>query len=392
MAHRAATPSRPPFWRDPRVRSLIVQAVVLVLVVAFVAYLARNLSENLRLRGIASGFGFLTNTAGFGVSFNLIPYSEASSYGRVLLVGILNTILVAVLGIVLATILGFVIGLARLSRNWLVAKLATAYVEFVRNVPLLLQLIFWYTAVLSALPSPRDGYGLGGVIFLNNRGLNVPRPVFGEGAGLILWALLLAVVLTVGLAVWARRRREATGRMFPTFWAGLSLLVGLPLLGLLVAGLPVSFEPATATRFSLRGGLGLPPELVALLLGLTLYTASFIAEIVRAGILAVNRGQIEAAGALGLRPGTTTRLVVVPQALRVIIPPLGNQYLNLTKNSSLAVAVGYPDLVSVGGTTLNQTGQAVEVVAVWMAVYLSLSLTTSLLLNWYNRRMALVER
>lgn len=386
-------PARPPLWRDPRVRSLVYQALTLALFLAFVAYIVDNTVTNLRRQGIASGFGFLNQTAGFDVGFTLIEYSAVSTYGRAFLVGLLNTLLVAALGIVLATILGFIIGIARLSHNWLVARLATVYIEIIRNVPLLLQLLFWYFAVLQTLPHPRDSIVVADAFFLSNRGLNVPRPEFGEGMGLVLGALIVAVIAVILLARWAKQRREATGQQFHTVWVSLGLLLGLPLLAFAGIGAPVTFEYGTMGRFRLEGGLTLVPEFVALLVGLTVYTAAFIAEIVRAGILAVSHGQVEAAYALGLHRGLMLRLVVIPQALRVIIPPLTSQYLNLTKNSSLAVAIGYPDLVAVfAGTVLNQTGQAVECIAITMAVYLTLSLSISAFMNWYNKRMALVER
>jgi general L-amino acid transport system permease protein len=387
------TAPRAAWWRDPRVRSLLYQALVLVAFGLFVAYIVNNTVTNLARQGIASGFGFLDNTAGFDIGFTLIDYSAVSTYGRAFLVGLLNTLLVAAVGVVLATLLGFVIGIARLSTNWLVARLATVYIETIRNIPLLLQLLFWYFAVLQALPHPRDSVEFVGSVFLNNRGLTVPRADFGGGAGAVGVALLIAVIAVVGLAYWAKRRREATGQPFHTVLVSTALLIGLPLATFLALGAPVAFEYAEMGRFRLEGGLTLVPEFVALLLGLSLYTATFIAEIVRGGILAVSHGQVEAAYALGLRRGLTLRLVVIPQALRVIIPPLTSQYLNLTKNSSLAVAIGYPDLVSiVAGTTLNQTGQAVEAIVLTMAVYLTLSLSISLFMNWYNTHMALVER
>lgn len=386
-------PARPAPWRDPRVRAIVYQALTLIVVVLLVAYFVDNTLTNLRRQGIAAGFGFLSRTAGFDISFSLISYSAVSTYGRAFWVGLLNTLLVSALGIALATILGFIIGLARLSTNWLVSRLAIVYVETIRNIPLLLQLLFWYVAVLQALPHPRDSVAIGETVFLNNRGLTIPLAVLGEGAGATLIALAVAVLAVVLLGRWARRRREATGEPFHTVLVSLGLLLGLPLLTFLALGAPVSFEYPQMGRFQLTGGLTLVPEFVALLTGLTTYTAAFIAEIVRAGITAVSHGQIEAASALGLRPAQTLRFVVVPQALRVIIPPLTSQYLNLTKNSSLAVAIGYPDLVSiVAGTTLNQTGQAVEAIAMTMAVYLTLSLSISAFMNWYNQRTALVER
>lgn len=384
---------RTPFLRDPRVRSILYQAIALVLFAAFVAFITHNTIRNLQSQGIASGFGFLDTTAGFDIGFSLIDYSAVSTYGEAFWVGLINTLLVSALGIVLATIIGFVVGIARLSQNWLVARLATVYVESVRNVPLLLQLFFWYFAVLQTLPHPRDSLSVAGTVFLNNRGLSVPRAIFGEGIDLVVISLVVAVIAALTVARWSRRRREATGERFPTFLVVSGLIFGLPVFTFLAVGAPVSFQYPEMGRFRLTGGLGLVPEFVALLAGLSIYTAAFIGEIVRAGILSVSHGQIEAAQAIGLKRGQTLRLVVVPQALRVIIPPLTSQYLNLTKNSSLAVAIGYPDLVAVfAGTVLNQTGQAVECIAVTMAVYLTISLTISLFMNLYNRRMALVER
>jgi general L-amino acid transport system permease protein len=387
------TPARPAPWRDPRVRSIVYQALTVIVFVLLVVYFVDNTLTNLRRQGIAAGFGFLDRTAGFDIGFSLIDYSAVSTYGRAFWVGLLNTLLVSAIGIVLATIVGFMIGLARLSTNWLIARLAIVYIETIRNIPLLLQLLFWYFAVLQALPHPRDSVAIGGTVFLNNRGLTIPLAMLGEGVGATPVALVVAVVAVIFLGRWAKRRRESTGRPFHTVLASIGLLLGLPLLAFLLLGPPVSFEYPEMGRFRLQGGLTLVPEFVALLAGLTIYTAAFIAEIVRAGIKAVSHGQIEAASALGLRPTQTLRFVVIPQALRVIIPPLTSQYLNLTKNSSLAVAIGYPDLVSiVAGTTLNQTGQAVEAIAMTMAVYLTLSLLISAFMNWYNRQMALVER
>ena len=378
---------------NPQVRNVAYQ-LLLCGVIGLLAYGAvSNAIENLRRAKIASGFGFWDQTAGFDISQSLIEYSSSSStYGRAFWVGLLNTLIVAGLGIVLATVVGFIVGIGRLSKNWLVARLAGGYVELVRNLPVLLQLLFWYNAVLKALPDVRDSVVLGGA-YLNNRGLFVPQPIFHEGAGAVLIAFLLGVATTIGFRIWARRRQERTGQRAPVLWVALGLIVGLPLLVFLVAGAPIELSYPEKARFGIRGGIELLPELVALVFGLTIYTGAFIAEVVRAGILSVSHGQTEAAYSLGLRPGPTLRLIVLPQAMRVIIPPLTSQYLNLTKNSSLAVFVGYPDLVLVfAGTVLNQTGQAVEVIAITMLVYLTISLVTSLFMNWFNRRMALVER
>ena len=379
---------------DPRMRGIIFQAL-LVLALLILGYeIVSNTAENLRKQNLASGFGFLDKTASFDISQTLIPYKSTASYGRAFLVGLLNTLLVAAIGIVLATVLGFVIGLGRLSSNWLVARLSTTYVEIVRNVPLLLQLFVWYTGVLRTLPMPQQAIGLGGGAFFDVRGLHLPRVLFTPGSG---WAAVVALVCGVAWAVWlarwARRRQIETGEMFPVAAASVGLIAGLPLLALLIFGLPMSIDYPSLGRFNFEGGLTIEPEFMALLAGLTFYTAAFIAEIVRSGLEAVPRGQKEAAAALGLRPWQVQRLVVIPQALRVIIPPLTNQYLNLTKNSSLAVAIGYPDLVSVfAGTVLNQTNQAVEVILITMGVYLAISLATALAMNWFNARMALVER
>jgi len=377
---------------NPKVRTIAYQAL-LCGVIAFLAYSAvTNAIENLRRAKIASGFGFWDYTAGFDISQSLIEYSSTSTYGRAFWVGLCNTLLVAGLGIVFATILGFIIGIGRLSKNWLVSRLAGGYVELIRNLPVLLQLLFWYNAVLKALPDVRESLVFGGA-YLNTRGLFVPRPIFHEGFGFVLAAFLIGIVGSIAFRIWARRRQEKTGEQAPVLWVALGLVVGLPLIVFVLMGSPIELAYPEKGRFSINGGIELLPEFVALLFGLVLYTASFIAEVVRAGILAVSHGQTEAAYSLGLRPGPTLRLVVLPQAMRVIIPPLTSQYLNLTKNSSLAVFVGYPDLVLVfAGTVLNQTGQAVEVIAITMLVYLTISLTTSLFMNWFNRRMALVER
>ena len=379
---------------DPKVRSIAYQ-VLLCGIIIFLAYAAvRNAADNLARARIASGFGFWNQTAGFDISQTLIEYSaQAGTYGRAFWVGLLNTLLVAAIGIVLATVVGFLVGIARLSRNFLISKLATGYVELIRNLPLLLQLLFWYNAVLKALPDLRDSWSIGGSVFLNNRGFFAPSPVFQPAMQYVAGALIVGIVGAFAFASWARKRQERTGEQSPVGLVALGLIVGLPVIVFFLAGMPATLEFPEKGRFNIRGGLEVLPEFAALLVGLVLYTGAFIAEVVRAGIMAVSKGQTEAAGALGLRTGATLKLVVIPQAMRVIIPPLTSQYLNLTKNSSLAVFVGYPDLVQVfTGTVLNQTGQAVEVVMITMAVYLTISLVTSMAMNWYNARIALVER
>jgi general L-amino acid transport system permease protein len=393
IAEQGGPPKVSPIY-DPKVRSIAYQ-VLLVAAIVFLAYSAvRNAADNLARAKIASGFGFWNQTAGFDISQTLIEYTaQGGTYGRAFWVGLINTLLVAAIGIVLATIVGFLVGIARLSRNWLMSRLAAGYVELIRNVPLLLQLLFWYNAVLKALPDMRDSWSLPGSIYLNNRGFFSPAPIFGPGMELVLGAFIVGVIGAIAFKIWARKRQEATGQQAPVFLVVVGLIIGLPVIAFFLAGMPATLEFPEKGRFNIRGGLEILPELVALVIGLTLYTGAFIAEVVRAGILAVSKGQTEAAGALGLRNGPTLQLVVIPQAMRVIIPPLTNQYLNLTKNSSLAVFVGYPDLVQIfTGTVLNQTGQAVEVVMITMAVYLTISLVTSTLMNWYNSRIALVER
>ncbi len=386
--------ARPRAWHAHRYGNIALQLALVVIVGGLVYAAAVNAARNLAQAHIASGFAFWNNTAGFDISQTLIAYSSsASTFGCAFWVGLLNTLLVAALGIVLATVLGFIIGIARLSSNWLVARLAGAYVELIRNVPLLLQLLFWYNAVLKSLPQLRGSMTLPGGAILNNRGLFLPRPEFAPGSGVVVVALLFGVLATIVLRWWARRRQERTGVPVRILWLAFALIIVLPLAVYALAGQPLTFSFPTMGRFNVIGGVEILPEFAALLLALSIYTAAFIAEVVRAGVLAVPHGQTEAAQALGLRSGTTLRLVVVPQAMRVIVPPLTSQYLNLIKNSSLAVAIGYPDLVQVfTGSVLNITGQAVEVVAITMAVYLFISLVTSLAMNLYGRTVAIVER
>jgi general L-amino acid transport system permease protein len=390
---KSAIPAKPPFWRDPEKRALAFQILFLV-IVGFILYtLVRNTMVNLESRGIASGFDFLGTTTGFAISETLIDYNESSTYWDSFVVGLLNTIKVSAIGIFFATILGFIMGVARLSKNWLVALLSSVYVDTLRNIPLLLQIFFWYFAVLKALPQPREFRGEEGIIFLTIRGLFTPKPIFESGFGLVWGALIIAVVGTYFLRRWARKRQEDTGEQFPALSVSIATIIGLPLLAFLVAGSPLSWEIPELKGFNFQGGMVMTPEFSALVFALAIYTSAFIAEIVRAGIMAVDHGQTEAAYSLGIKPSWTTRLVIVPQALRVIIPPLTSQYLNLTKNSSLAAAIAYPDLVNVfAGTALNQVGQAVEIMGMTLAVYLFLSLGISVIMNWYNAKMALVER
>ena len=387
----AYAPPAAPLLRDPRVRSILFQTLLLLCVAGVAALLGWMAWTNLRRANVASGFGFWNEIAGFDISQTLIDYSSSTStYGRAFWVGLVNTLVVSAIGIVLATVVGFVVGIARLSSNWLVAHLAAGYVQLVRNVPLLLQLLFWYNAVLKTLPSFRDSLALWGGGYLNNRGLYLPAPDLNGNGQLILAAFGLGLASAIVLAVLARRRRLGVG---VAAGAGIALVLGLPFAAFVAGGATLTFEFPEMSRFNLRGGLELQPEFVALAAGLVIYTGAFIAETVRAGLLAVPRGQTEAAQALGLSRLVTLRRVIVPQAMRVIIPPLTNQYLNLTKNSTLAVAIGYPDLVQIfTGTVLNQTSQAVEIVAITMAVYLTISLATAMLMNLYNARMALAER
>jgi general L-amino acid transport system permease protein len=445
------------WFNDPKVRALLVQAALLALLLWLGYEIVRNTTENLRALNQNFGWGFLYTTAGFDIIQRPVFYQNTSTFGRALLIGFLNTLIVAVCGIIAATILGFLIGIMRLSRNFVISGVATVYVECVRNVPLLIQILIWYAAVLKPLPSPRQAlqigipvpgsgflpfvlllalaiYGfamvfrrttfgsyrlaatiglfaavaillrltdtvLGDVFsiaslggFLSNRGLIIPGPVFERAAIAIPVALVLGLGAAFVIRRWARHRQEETGEQFPAGWVSLGLIIGLPVLAALATGIPFSFDYPELKGFNFAGGFVIIPEFIALFLALSIYTSSYIAEIVRAGILAVSYGQSEAAAAVGLRAPQILRLVVIPQALRVIIPPLTSQYLNLTKNSSLAVAIGYPELVAVGGTILNQTGKAIEVISIWMLVYLSLSLLTSSLMNWYNAKMRLVER
>jgi general L-amino acid transport system permease protein len=363
--------------------------IVFVITLIWIGYeIIANARANLEAQRITSGFGFLNNTAGFDVSQSLIPYSGSDTYTRVFLVGLVNTFLVSIIGIFFATVIGFTVGLGRLSPNWLLSRIAGGYVELVRNLPVLFQILFWYLAVLAALPGPRQSISLFNSFFLSNRGLVIPRAIAQPGWEAFVIAIAVAIVAAVAVRHYARRQLFEKGRVIRIWPYVLALLIGLPLVSVLVFGVPVSFELPQLKGFNFAGGTRVIPEFVALTVALSTYTAAFIGEVVRAGIQSVHKGQMEAGASLGLSRGATLRLIVVPQAMRVILPPLTNQYLNLTKNSSLAVAIGYPDLVSVfAGTTLSQTGQAIEIIAITMGVYLLLSLTTSAIMSFYGWRL-----
>lgn len=378
-------------------RQIVYQALTLLLIGGVIYFAWTNAAQNLARANMTSGFGFLNSRAGFDVAQSLIAYSSDSTYFRALQVGLLNTLVIGFFGIITATIVGLLVGIGRLSHNWLIQRLSTVYVEIFRNIPPLLVIFFWYLGVLALLPAIRTIFqhvkeNPGAVFFVSNRGIYMPAPVFGEGFGIVAASFVAGIAAAVLYTIWANRRQLATGKRPPVLWVNLALIILLPVVVFVVLGAPLSFDYPVPGSFNMRGGMVIGPEFLALYLALSLYTASFIAEIVRAGIRGVAKGQTEAAYALGLRSGPTTRLVVLPQALRIIIPPLTSQYLNLIKNSSLAVAVGYADLVAVGGTILNQSGKAVEIIAIWMAVYVTISLVTSLFMNWFNAKMALVER
>jgi len=385
-------PSAVPFWRDPDKRAIVFQIVALLLVAVVSYYLFSNTQANLERQSIATGFGFLDKEAGFEIGESLIQYSAADSYADALLVGALNTVKVSFIGIVLTTILGTFIGIARLSSNWLVAKLAGGYIELMQNIPVLLQLFFWYAIFYESFPAPRQALNPFAGVFLCNRGLIFAVPEAHAAHAAMGWAFVAALAIGWGLNRWGRKRQARTGQMFPAVRVTIALVIGLPLLVWLGYGAPTAMDVPVLSGFNFKGGTTVSPEFAALLMGLVFYTAAFVAEIVRAGIQSVGRGQVEAAMSIGLFPGQVLHLVVLPQALRVIIPPMTSQMLNLTKNSSLAIAIGFADFVAVTNTTINQTGQAIEGVALIMLVYLFFSLSTSLFMNWYNKKMALVER
>lgn len=385
-------PNKKSFLYDAGTRSLIFQILLLSLVVFVCYYLFSNLQANLSNRGISTGFAFLDEPAGFPILIHLISYTNSGTYGRAFLVALINTFVMSFLGIIFATIIGVIMALARLSKNWLVARLATVYIETLRNIPLLLQIFFWYFAVLAALPIPRKSYEFADFL-LNKRGIYSPNPIAQDGFGIAVFGFFLSIVASIALVTWAKKRQTRTGLWFPAYWGSFGLIIVITFLAFAVSGFPLEFDLPQKSRFNVTGGMVLPPEFVAVLIALSTYTGSFIAETVRAGILSVNWGQTEASRSLGLSENMTKRLVVLPQALRVIIPPLTSQYLNLAKNSSLGAAVAYPELVAVVmGTTLNQTGQAIETIGMCMLVYGTLSLSISLFMNWYNKKMSLIER
>lgn len=393
MFHRRSIVKGSLSFSNPAVRAWLFQILAVIAVISIAVYLIHNTINNLNNSGITSGFSFLDRSAGFGIVQHLIDYEQGDTYGRVFIVGLLNTLLVSALCIVFASILGFFLGLARLSDNWLLRKLSTIYIETFRNIPPLLQIFFWYFAVLRNLPGPRQAVNALDLMFLSNRGLYIPAPQIGEGFFAFCGAVIIAIVVTIGLFRYNRMHQTKTGQLRRTWPTTLALIVLLPMISQWLFGSALHWDIPALRGFNFRGGMVLIPELAALTLALSVYTSAFIAEIIRAGIQAVPYGQHEAARSLGLPNPVTLRQVIIPQALRVIIPPLTSQYLNIVKNSSLAAAIGYPDMVSLfAGTVLNQTGQSIETIAITMSVYLIISLSISLLMNIYNRRIALIER
>ena len=381
------------FYNNPENRAIIYQIVALILIFVVAYFVINNMFTNIEKRGITTGFDFLGSEAGFGILQSLIEYDESDSHGKVFIVGLLNTILVSIIGIILATIIGLLVGIGRLSKNFMVAKLSMVYVETFRNIPILLQILFWYNVVLASLPSPRQSISFFDSIFFNNRGLYIPRPILESGFTAVVIAFILAIIAVIYLSKWSNKRHDETGEEFPTLWVSLGILVSAPVLVFFVSGTPATLEFSVLKGFNFRGGLTLIPELLALAFALSIYTATYIAEAVRAGIEAVPKGQKEAAHALGLRDYIILKKVVLPQALRIIIPPVVNQYVNLVKNSSLATAIGYPELVTIfSGTSLNQVGQAIEIILMTMAVYLTLSIIISMLMNYLNAKMQIKER
>jgi general L-amino acid transport system permease protein len=392
MAQRAAPKKRDWSWRSQAFRGLIYQIIAIGLLAFAVWWLASNTLENMRVRGIQSGFGFLNQPAGFDIGESIIPFDSSNPYWKAFLVGLSNTLRVAIIGIILTTILGTLIGIGRLSKNYLVRGISTVYVEAIRNIPVLIQLLMWYFILTTLLPPVSEALHLGPGMYISKSGMSFPIPEWSEGHGIAAIGLIAGIVVSWFYRRWARARFEATGVPRATFWPSVAIIIGLAIAGWAIGGAPTTLEIPEKTDINVSGGGAVTPEFLAVVIGLTIYTAAFVAEIVRSGIQAVPWGQTEAGSALGLSRGQQLQLILLPQAMRVIIPPMTNQYLNLTKNSSLAVAIGYPDLVSISNTTLNQTGRAVECIAIIMAVYLTLSLTTAALMNWYNSRSAIKER
>ena len=393
-AGRSRTSDRPSvaWWRDERKRGLIWQIVVVAILCLGVWFIIDNMAANLRAMGVPLGFGFLDAPAGFAISSSLIQTDLNSSIGRLIVAGMLNTLLAAAISIVLATIIGVIIGVCRLSRNYLVSRLATAYVEALRNIPLLVQLLFWYAATIQLFPNVRKAISVFDLMFLTQRGVYVPRPIAEDDLGIVFVALLVGIGVALGVGRWARKRQEATGQQFPKVRVGLAIVVGLPLVASLLLGAPVTWEVPELKGFNFRGGMVMLPELTALVLGMSMYTAAFIAEIVRGGILAIPRGQSEAAIALGLSEFARLRYVVIPQAIRIMIPPLANQFLNLTKNSSLAVFIGYPEIARITGIIISQGNPELQPLSILMLSYLSISLTIASITNVVNRRLQLTTR
>ncbi|DAB33132.1 MAG TPA: amino acid ABC transporter permease [Sulfurospirillum sp. UBA11407] len=379
--------------RNQKVRGILFQLLTVIGLVAFLWYIGANTVANIEQRGIKTGFEFLEGTAGFGIDESPIAYSESDTHGRVFLVGLSNTLIIGVVGIVLSTILGLVIGVLRLSNNWLVRKLAAAYIDIFRNIPILLQILFWYNVVLKSLPSPRQSLEFIGGVFINNRGLYIPQPELNVTTISVLLSFLLVFVIIFFVNRWAKKRQEATGQDFPVLLVALGLFIILPILAYVFSGANFNFDYPALKGFNFSGGKSISPEFLALTFALTIYTATFIAEAVRSGIEAVSKGQKEAAASLALSNYQALKLVILPQAIRIAIPPTINQYLNLVKNSSLATAIGYPEIVTVfAGTSLNQVGQAIEIIAITMLVYLTISLVVSAILNWFNHKMKIKER
>lgn len=381
------------FYNNPEKRALIYQIIALIGIFLFSYFVLNNMFANIEKRGINTGFDFLWSEAGFGIIQTLIPYDESNSHGKVFVIGLLNTILVSFIAIVFSTIIGLLIGIGRLSKNWMISKLSLVYIETFRNIPILLQILFWYNVVLASLPGPRQSLSYFDSIFFNNRGLYIPSPVLESGFTAVFIAFILAIIACFYLTKWAKKRHDETGEEFPIIWTSLAILVLAPTLVFFVSGMPATLDYPALKGFNFKGGWNLIPELLALAFALSIYTATYIAEAVRAGIEAVPKGQKEAAASLGLKESVILKKVVLPQALRVIIPPVINQYLNLTKNSSLATAIGYPELVTIfAGTSLNQVGQAIEIILMTMAVYLTLSIIISIVMNYFNAKMQIKER